>query len=290
MSVELDRRLFAYREDIADEALIGKVSAAKYVRGERMRVALPVVDLRPEPNDECGIDSQLLFGDAVRVFDTADGWAWVQSSRDNYVGYVPEIALRGNMRTAPANTHLVSVPRTFVYADPDMKTPTLGAVSMGSSLVVTGHTQTRGTDYVELSDGTFLIARHVRPIKGTVEDYVSVAEELLHTPYLWGGSTAFGLDCSGLVQLSMLMTGRKVQRDSDMQSSTLGNELGFAAMDGGLLRGDLVFWKGHVGIMKDPQTLIHANGHTMDVAIESLEEAIERIGYLYGFPTTLRRP
>ncbi|MDZ7822645.1 MAG: NlpC/P60 family protein [Ahrensia sp.] len=269
---------------------MGKVKAAKFVRGERRRIAVPHVDLRPAPNRDIGIDSQLLFNDPVRVFDEADGWAWVQSLRDNYVGYIPENALGASLRTALPTTHVVCVPRTFRYDEPDMKLPIFDALSIGSAIVVTGATQTRGTDYAETVDGKYIIAKHLQPMDRYVDDYVSVAEMLLHTPYLWGGCTAFGTDCSGLVQLSMLLAGKKVQRDTDMQAKTIGTELGFAAMDGGLMRGDLVFWKGHVGIMRDPQTLIHANGHTMDVALEPLENAIERIRYLYGFPTVLRRP
>jgi len=163
-------------------------------------------------------------------------------------------------------------------------------LSMGSAVAIVGEIEKRGTRYAELQDGTYLVFRHLRPIADQVEDYVSIAELLLHAPYLWGGASAFGLDCSGLVQLSMLMAGKQVLRDTDMQETTIGMELGFSAMDGGLRRGDLIFWKGHVGIMRDAKTLIHANGHTMNVATEKLEDAIERIGYLYGFPTTLRRP
>lgn len=290
MSEHLDKRLHAFRDDLADEALKGKVNAAKFVRGERHRIDVPFVDLRPAPNDESGIDSQLILGDPVRVFDRENGWAWVQSLRDNYVGYVPEHVLGPNVRALQATTHRVCMPRTFRYAEPDMKTPIVDALSLGSALVVVGEAETRGTKYLETADGRFVIAHHLLPIETYVPDYVSVAETLMHTPYLWGGATGFGIDCSGLVQLSMLMAGEKVQRDSDMQEQTTGNALGFAAMDGGLQRGDLIFWKGHVGIMRDHETLIHANGHTMSVATEKLEDAIERIGYLYGFPRTLRRP
>ncbi|WP_026479242.1 NlpC/P60 family protein [Ahrensia sp. 13_GOM-1096m] len=290
MSEKLDRRIHAFRDDLASEALKGKITAGKFVRGERRRVSSSVVDMRPKPDINLGIDTQMIYGDMVRVFDVADGWAWCQSLRDNYVGYVADDQLAARDITAPPSTHLISAPRTFAYPEADMKSPHSNILSVGSSLAIVGEAETRGTRYLKCSKGQFYIERHLVPIDQPVDDYVSIAEKLIHTPYLWGGSSAFGIDCSGLVQLSLLLAGKKVQRDSDMQAASIGTELGFSAMNGGLQRGDLVFWKGHVGIMRDEQELIHANGHTMDVAVELLEDAIERIGYLYGFPTTLRRP
>ena len=290
MSEKLDRRIHVFRNDLADEALLGKVKASKFVGGEHQRINVPLVDMRPKPSMKIGIDTQLLFGDIVNVFDVAQGWAWVQSLRDNYVGYIPKKTLRKIKKNTPPDSHCVSVERSFRYAQPDMKTPIVDCLSMGSVVAIVGETETRGTKYAALQDGKFLISRHLSPIDCHVDDYVSIAESLLHAPYLWGGASAFGMDCSGLVQLSMLMAGNKVMRDTDMQETSIGEELGFSAMDGGLKRGDLIFWKGHVGIMGDAETLIHANGHTMNVATEKLEDAIERIGYLYGFPTTLRRP
>ena len=123
-----------------------------------------------------------------------------------------------------------------------------------------------------------------------MEDYVGVAEQLLSTPYLWGGASAFGIDCSGFVQLSMRMTGRSAPRDSDMQAAHLGEPLDPGKDFAGLRRGDLVFWKGHIAIMLDGRNIIHANGHTMMVSREPLAEAVERIAYLYGGPTGFRRP
>jgi cell wall-associated NlpC family hydrolase len=150
--------------------------------------------------------------------------------------------------------------------------------------------ETRGTRYALLSTGEAMISGHLRPAGEFSEDYVAVAETLLMTPYLWGGSTAFGIDCSGLVQLAMRMTGRNVLRDTDMQAATIGEPIMSGEGYSGLRRGDLVFWKGHVAIMTDERTMIHANGHTMLVSREGLTEAIDRIGYLYGGPTGFRRP
>jgi len=279
-----DRRLNAYRPDLAEEALRGTVTAERYVAGTPARVTQPVAALRPRPNSSAGIDTELLFGEAVRVLDRADGWAWVKSDFDGYVGYLPEAALDTG---GTAATHVVAVPRTFAYSGPDLKTPAAFALSIGSRLTATGESETRGTRYLTLEGGQSVVAGHCLPVGKTAgDDYVAIAARFLETPYLWGGRSGFGLDCSALVQLSMMMTGRTAPRDSDMQAAGLGTPIERDA----LRRGDLVFWKGHVAIMEDEKTILHANGHTMSVAREGLEAAIERIGWLYQQPTGYRRP
>jgi len=282
-----DRRLHAFRTDLADKRLEGEVDAARFVTGRPARIAVPVADVRREPRPDSGIDTQFLFGDDVTVFDEAAGFAWVQGARDGYVGYVAASALTGRDH---APTHLVSVPRTFLYPGPDLRFPRKEALSMGSALTVTGTAETRGTTYALLPSGEAVIAGHLTPLGENAADYVAVAERFENTPYLWGGVSGFGIDCSGLVQLAMRMTGRDVLRDSDMQANGLGEPLDPGEDHAGLRRGDLVFWKGHVAIMLDADTMIHANGHTMLVSRESLREAIARIGYLYGGPTGFRRP
>lgn len=231
------------------------------------------------------MDTQLLFGDPVRVFERRDGWAWVQATRDSYVGYVAESVLAARWAEP---THVVAVPRSFIYRSDDLKSPRRAALSLGSGVNVSGMSEKRGTRYAALAGGGHMIAAHLRPAGSVADDYVAIAETLERTPYLWGGATAFGIDCSGLVQLSMRMAGRDVVRDTDMQASRLGTALGDDLA--GLRRGDLVFWKGHVAIMLDGENIIHANGHTMSVAREALRDAVGRISYLYGGPTGLRRP
>lgn len=281
MTTKLDRRLHAYRPDLADEKLRGRVNAERFVDGRLARIAIPVVGLRPSPDPARGIDTQLLLGEIVRVFDCAAGWAWVQAVQDGYVGYIPDNC----MAETESHTHVVCAPRTFVYPEPELRAATTTAFSMGSRINVVREMETRGTRYLILADGRALFSGHCKQVnEGAANDYVTVAARFLETPYLWGGRSGFGIDCSALVQLSLMMAGQSVPRDTDMQA-TVGREI----TQEDLRRGDLVFWKGHVGIMEDRQTLLHANGHTMTVARENLEAAVKRIGWLYGQPTGFRR-
>ncbi|MCX8995696.1 NlpC/P60 family protein [Rhizobiaceae bacterium BDR2-2] len=280
----LDRRLNAFRSDLADIRLKGRVEAERFVEGEPASVAVPVAALRPHPDFRASIDTQLLFGETLTVFDRRDEWAFVQSDIDGYVGYLPEEEISDAMEDA---THWVAVPRTFVYPGPDLRFPHAGELSMGSRVAIVGEEETRGTRYALMEGGGAVAAAHLLPV-GTAagDDYVAIAARFLETPYLWGGRSGFGIDCSGLVQLAMMMAGASAPRDSDMQAAGLGQPVGREA----LRRGDLVFWKGHVGIMEDGETLLHANGLTMTVARENLDAAVERIGRLYDAPTGYRRP
>ncbi|MBM2710984.1 C40 family peptidase [Mesorhizobium caraganae] len=282
-----DARLHAFRSDLADARLKGEVSADRFVTGRPARIAASVADIRKAPRPDAGVNTQVLFGDDVLVFEEAEGWAWVQAERDGYVGYVGATML-GAREHAP--THIIAAPRTFLYPGPDLRFPISGQLSMGSTVTVTGTAETRGTHYALLPSGEALIAGHLRPLGDVAYDYVAVAEMFLGTPYLWGGTSGFGIDCSGLVQLAMRMAGRNVLRDSDMQAAGLGEPLDPGPDYAGLKRGDLVFWRGHVAIMTDARDMIHANGHTMLVSREGLKDAIDRIGYLYGGPTGFRRP
>lgn len=286
MSDALDHRSHAYRADLADSRLKGQVTAERYTEGAPGEVIVPVADIRPRPDAKCSIDTQALLGEALIVFDISGGWAWVQLAADGYVGYVRQEAIRQGSTLA---THVVAVPRSFVYPGPDLRFPHRMVLSMGSRVSIVGAAETRGTSYVLLEDGSAIIATHLRPVgEAAAEDAVSVAARFLETPYLWGGRSGLGIDCSGLVQLALAMTGKAAPRDSDQQAAGLG-----AVIDpqrDGLLRGDLVFWKGHVGFLEDPDTLLHASGGTMTVTREPLQAAIDRIARLYGLPTVYRRP
>ncbi|WP_157017569.1 C40 family peptidase [Mesorhizobium xinjiangense] len=283
----LDPRLHAYRPDLADIRLQRRVEAGRFVEGRPMRIAVPAADMRAGPAADSGVNSQLVFGDPVLLFETGGDTAWVQAVEDDYVGYVRSSDLA---EPDAGPTHHVVVPRTFAYPGPELKAPATRTLSMGSRVRVVGHAETRGTHYALLASGEALIAAHLLAIDEWLPDFVTVAEMFGHTPYLWGGTSGFGLDCSGLIQLAMRMAGRVVLRDSDMQAETIGTPVEPGGDHAGLRRGDLVFWKGHVGIVCAPGQMIHASGHQMMVVKEPLAEAVARIRRVYAEPTGFRRP
>ena len=283
---DLHPRLNAFRADLADIGLKGRVEAPRFTAPRAQQVVVAVADMRRVPRPDSAIDTQLLFGELVDVFDDAEGWCWVQARNDKYVGYVSDAALSARI-SAP--THVICAPRTFVYPGPDMKFPAETALSIGSQIAVTGEAETRGTRYLLLSSGGAVVESHVAPARELFTDPAALAERLLETPYLWGGKSGYGIDCSGLVQLTHALCGIHLQRDTAMQSETAGKII-HPGRDGvELRRGDLVFWRGHVAMMLDPKTIIHASGHSMSVAREGFAEAVERIGYMYGAPTGYRR-
>jgi cell wall-associated NlpC family hydrolase len=284
--MELDPRLNAFRADLADARLEGQVAAARFVAGTSLRVAAPAAPLKRAPAVDAAQDSEVLRGEIFTVFDARGGWSWGQLATDGYVGYVPTAAL------APVGaepTHRIAALRTFIYAAPDMKRAALGALSLGSRVVLGAEAATRGTAYREIAGGGWIAATAAVPIEAPPErDFVAVAERFLHAAYLWGGRTSLGLDCSALVQLSLAAAGVAAPRDTDQQEQVLGAPLagGIAAQ---LRRGDLVFWKGHVAILLDGETIIHANGHHLAVSVEPLRAAVARISRSGGAPTSLRR-
>lgn len=287
MNESLDRRLNVYRPDLADIRFQGHLQAARFTAGEAARIVEPVVDLKAEPKADSGTQSQLLMGEGIRVFERRSGWCWIQADSDDYVGYIKESACEPGAITP---THRVVAPRTFLYPDADLRLPPVAALSAGSLLTVGDEAETRGTLYYRLSGGGAVVARHCLPI-GEVSsmDYITIAEDFMETPYLWGGRSGFGIDCSGLVQLTLALAGLSAPRDSDMQAAGLGHEIDPGENQSALRRGDFVFWSGHVGMMEDSTTLIHASGHTMSVTRESLDEATARITSQYGAPTFYRR-
>ena len=280
---KLDPRLHAYRPDLADEALRGQVEASRFVRGSLKRIVAPVAALYKIPDTLSERQSECLFGEDVKVFEEKNGFCWVQAQQDGYVGYIEQSKI-GSIGNHP--THRVNVPRTFQYRDADLRSPMISPLSMGSRISVVSEAETRGTRYARLDNGSFVVFNHITPVSTLTDDYVTIAESFIHTPYLWGGKSGLGIDCSGLVQLALMMTGRMVLRDTDMQQATIGKDI---APEDGLQRGDLVFWKGHVAIMVDSGTLIHANGASMDVRKENLDHAIERIAKNHSVPSGYRR-
>lgn len=286
MTKSLDRRRHPVRADLAAIDYQGRVEADRFVEGEVLQVTADKMSLRPEPRPDRSIDTEALRGEWVTVYEqTPEGWAWGQLDTDGYVGWLSSDGL-GPVRAA---THRVRALRTYRYPGPDLKLPPLGLLSMGSRVTVTGQTETRGLAYALLDDGSAVVAKHLVPAEEHVDDWVSVAEEFLGTPYLWGGRSSLGLDCSALIQLAAQAGGIDIPRDSDMQEAEAGEEI---AHDdpAALVRGDLLFWKGHVGVIAGPNQLLHANGHTMTVAYEPLDRAIDRIAATeWGAVTRARR-
>lgn len=278
----LDPRTHAYREDLAADSLKGQVDAPEYAKGERRQIMEGVTAMRREPRHDAPLETELLFGEAVIVYDEREGWAWAQAESDSYVGYVSADALAPEVF---APTHRVGVLRTHQYPAPDIKAPPLELLSM-NALVAVERAEGR---FAVLKDGRFAVAAHLAPLGEYEKDFVAVAERFLGTPYLWGGRTSIGLDCSALVQLALQSAGIPCPRDTDMQETVLGEALSDPKDQSAFRRSDLVFWKGHMGVMLDEVRLLHANAHHMAVAIEPVADAIARIAAAGGPVTSVRR-
>ena len=277
----LEKRNHAYRTDLADEALRGAVEAARFVKGVAHQIIAPIATLYRTPELSGLQETQVLFGETCRVFEVNDGFAFVQLDHDSYVGYLAVSTLSTQVETA---THTVAVPSTLVYPEPNIKTQIPFTLFLNSPVCVTAQTG----NFAALFGGGFVYADHVALLGDTAVDFVGVAERFLHAPYLWGGKSVHGLDCSGLVQISLHAVGRPAPRDADMQEQDLGRHLLVNDL-GNLRRGDLVFWNGHVGIMQNDTMLLHANGYHMLTVSEPLAQAVERIAKTAGLPTAIKR-
>jgi cell wall-associated NlpC family hydrolase len=281
--MSFDRRITPVRADLADERLRGQVEAERFTTGTVKRLTASFSPLHRHPSREAPVDTQAIFGEAVTVYDEHEGWAWVQLHDDGYVGYLPSIAL-GDEGAEP--THKVGAIRTFIYPGPNLKLPYQDYLTLNAKVTVV---ETQG-EYARLATGGWVFAAHLRTLNAWETDYASTAERFLHTPYLWGGKTSLGIDCSGLAQTALTAAGVKAPRDSDMQEKELGSSIEIRTDLGGLQRGDLIFWKGHVGLMMDATNFIHATGHSMTVMIEPLAVAEERIRTTsYGAISSIKR-
>ncbi|GFE64711.1 C40 family peptidase [Litoreibacter roseus] len=272
-----DARLTPSNERVAAAYLEGQVDAPRYVEGELLQCTCAAADILGKPGGRR--TSQLLFGDLFNVLEVHKGHAFGQSVYDGYCGYIREDLL-GRAEDA---THWVSVPATHLYPAPHLKVMTQGALYFGSEVSVIG---IEGT-WSRLSGGQCVPSVHLQPIGERRKDPVAVADLLLGTPYLWGGSSRYGIDCSGLIQICWRACGRECPRDSDMQEQDIGHPVEMED----IRRGDLVFWDGHVGLMTSDSIMIHANAHHMAVAYEPLEDAIQRIDEAGDGPvTSIKRP
>jgi len=276
-----DPRITPARGDVAARQLEGKVPADRFVDGTLREVVIGQAPLRREPRPDAPLDTEALYGERVIVYDTYDeGWAWGQLAADHYVGWLPARAL------APSGaepTHTVTALRTFVFPGPSIKLPPLEALPLGARLAIV-----RVQDRMAVTaSGGYVPLAHLAPADATESDFVAVAERFVGVPYLWGGKTALGIDCSGLVQIALNACGVACPRDSDMQEAAVGTPLGggMAQLD----RGNLIFWKGHVAIARGSGSLVHANAFHMAVAIEPVAEAIARIRESGSEVTSVRR-
>ncbi|MEI4472698.1 C40 family peptidase [Frigidibacter sp. MR17.24] len=259
-----DRRTTPATPRVAHASLRGVVEAKHFTEGEPARVTAPLVDLLAAPGG--ARDRQLLFGDRVTVIERRQGWAFLIAAKDGYCGWLAEAALGPDAQP----THRIAGRSTHCYPEPSLKSRAAGALSFGATLTVTGESG----KFVETAEGWFVPRAHVAPVAELETDPVAVAEKFLGTPYLWGGNSAEGIDCSGLVQAALLSCGLPCPGDSDLQAAELGHEV---SKTGDWRRGDLFFWPGHVAMAIDGAHLVHANGFRAAVSHEGIEMCLARI-------------
>jgi cell wall-associated NlpC family hydrolase len=277
-----DPRLTPARPDLAAKYLEGRIEAKRFVTGEAFEISDSIASLRGAPSSDAMLLTQALMGERVTIYDrNGEGFAWGQLNSDGYVGWLPDRALA---RPAAAPTHKITALRTFAFPGPSIKLPPVDTLVMGAAVTVI---RDDGVFAVTRA-GWYLPRQHVGPFDRHVDDFVAVAEQFAATPYLWGGKSSFGIDCSGLVQVSLNAAGMGCPRDSDMQQDGLGRALD-AAESKKLRRGDLIFWKGHAAIARDADTIVHANAHHMATVIENTGEAIARIKAAGSEITAIKR-
>jgi len=275
--LNFDSRITPARPDLAAAYLKGRVDAARFVDGVAMDIVVGRASLRAAPSDDALQDSELLFGERVSVYDRANGWAWVQAGDDNYVGYVRQETLGQAGRPSLRVVALMAP----AFAKPDLKTPVRDLLPLNARVAALA----QDGDYVEIMPGRFVHRRHVAPLDQLESDFVAVAERFVGVPYVWGGKTFAGMDCSGLIQTALKATGFQAPRDTDMMERDLGRPI--ALVD--VRRADLIFWKGHMGVALDSARLLHANAFHMQVTIDPLAEALARNEALAGPVTAVKR-
>ena len=274
--MNLDPRNTLVRPDLAARSLEGLTAAGAYADPVAMTAVVAAAPLRAAPDAEAEQVDQVLFGETFDVLAEAGGFCWGQARRDGYVGFVAKADLAALALTP---THRVCALRTYAFKAASIKSRALGPYSLGALITV----EAREGRFVKAANSGWFVEAHLSSIGVFETDHVAVATRYLGAPYLWGGRESLGLDCSGLVQQALLACGRACPRDTDQQA-LMGRPVE------ALARGDLVFWRGHVAILLDAETILHANAHHMATAIEPLAEAVARIGTTSaGQPTGYRR-
>jgi len=277
-----DPRTTPARPDLAAKYLEGKIQAARFVTGEEFEISDAIAPLRSAPSSDAELATQALKGERATIYDrNGEGWAWGQLSSDGYVGWLPDRALA---RPVGKPTHKITAIRTFAFPGPSIKLPPVETLVLGTMLTVTR----QDGAFAVTREGWYLPQQHVGGIDHHAGDFVAVAERFVGTPYLWGGKSSLGIDCSGLVQIALNAAGIGCPRDSDMQQDGLGRELD-PAESKKLQRGDLIFWKGHVAIARDATSIVHANAYHMATAIEATRDAIARIKAAGSEITSIKR-
>jgi len=280
----LDPNRNAYRPDLADRRLEGQVQADRFADGVAACCRSGVAPIKARPNDASEQVNQLLYGETVEVFERRHGWAWARCDHDGYVGYVREEALD---EALDPPTHRVLALRSFLFPEPGLKKPPLDALPLTAAIRVDGE----DNGYLHLEGGGWLFAKHATTAERIADDPVATATRFIGVPYLWGGRSALGIDCSGLIQLCLAASAIAAPRDTYMQADELGDDIAIPKDPMKLRRGDLIFFPGHVGFYDGAGNLVHANGHDGMVSSHPLETVLERERRLRGNAITrVRRP
>lgn len=284
MAESFDPRITPVRDDLAADSLRAQFPGRRYAQGETHQVIGDGVSLRFTPSTSAATESQLVYGETFTVYEDRNGWAWGRNERDGYVGYVPSNCLRDEVSETD---HQVVTRSTYLYPAPDIKMPPSAKISMSA--------QVKAVDvegnFLQIDSGEWIFARHLVQTAYIMPDLISTAFKFMGTPYLWGGRSCHGLDCSSLVQFALRMAGIDVPRDSDLQAAAIGVEVPMKNPNdlSGIEDGDLIFFPGHVGFYVEHWRFLHANAYDMQVSVHNLSDVLDRANAEDAGITCIRR-